>query len=188
MALRRSLLPWPGADTSDDARFYLGVEKATLFNTSEDGLTEEEAASRLLKFGKNQLPEKEDNKLLKLASEFVQPMPLMIWAAIFIEARVGTWERGARRSAAARPSPSNPTHRVGRGWAEHGVFHDPRPGRPSHARIDGDVTRRAETVRLPGCEHCHHPSSPLVAHSRIALCGHRRWRLACSTCLTTGLT
>ena len=38
-------------------------------------------------FGKNQLPEKEDNKLLKLAAEFVQPMPLMIWAAIFIEAR-----------------------------------------------------------------------------------------------------
>lgn len=58
-----------------------------LFNTPEEGLTEDEAAERLLKFGKNQLPEKEDNKLVKLALEFVQPMPLMIWAAIFIEAR-----------------------------------------------------------------------------------------------------
>lgn len=38
-------------------------------------------------FGKNQLPEKEDNKLMKLAMEFIQPMPLMIWAAIFIEVR-----------------------------------------------------------------------------------------------------
>jgi H+-transporting ATPase len=41
----------------------------------------------LEKFGKNELPQKEDNKLLKLALEFVQPMPLMIWAAIFIEVR-----------------------------------------------------------------------------------------------------
>jgi len=75
-----------GTDTSDDARFYLGTEKAVLFNTAEEGLTEAEAAQRLEKFGKNQLPEKEDNKLLKLAYEFVQPMPCMIWAAIFIEA------------------------------------------------------------------------------------------------------
>ena len=105
------------------------MEKATLFNTSEDGLTEEEAASRLLKFGKNQLPEKEDNKLLKLASEFVQPMPLMIWAAIFIEARVGTWERGERRSAAARPSPSNPTH-SGEGLGRTRGVPRPTPGPP----------------------------------------------------------
>ena len=76
-----------GADSTDDQRFYLGVEKAVLFNTAEEGLTEDEAEQRLLKFGKNQLPEKEDNKLVKLALEFVQPMPLMIWAAIFIEAR-----------------------------------------------------------------------------------------------------
>jgi hypothetical protein len=77
----------PGADTNDEARFYLGVEKAVLFNTHEDGLTEAEAVRRLEKFGRNQLPEKEDNKLMKLALEFVQPMPLMIWAAIFIEVR-----------------------------------------------------------------------------------------------------
>ena len=55
-----------------------------LFNTPEEGLTEAEAVRRLEKFGRNQLPEKEDNKLMKLALEFVQPMPLMIWAAIFI--------------------------------------------------------------------------------------------------------
>lgn len=65
----------------------MGSEKALLFNTPEEGLTEAEAEQRLLKFGKNELPQKEDNKLLKLALEFVQPMPLMIWAAIFIEAR-----------------------------------------------------------------------------------------------------
>ena len=89
---------WTGADQTDEQRFYLGVEKAVLFNTGEEGLTEAEAEERLLKFGKNQLPEKEDNKLMKLALEFVQPMPLMIWAAIFIEAR-------------PRPASPLPTHR-----------------------------------------------------------------------------
>lgn len=100
-----------GGTDKDDERFYCGHEKATLFNTGEEGLTAAEAQRRLVRFqgrglyllalspslnqahapqetfGKNQLPEKEDNKLLKLASEFVQPMPLMIWAAIFIEVR-----------------------------------------------------------------------------------------------------
>ena len=37
-----------GTDTSDDARFYLGTEKAVLFNTAEEGLTEAEAAQRLV--------------------------------------------------------------------------------------------------------------------------------------------
>jgi len=63
-------------------------------------LTEEEAGERLVKFGRNQLPEKEDNKLLKLATEFVQPMPLMIWAAIFIEARARN--RGASTQGPTR--------------------------------------------------------------------------------------
>ena len=72
-----------------------------LFNTAEEGLTEAEAVRRLEKFGKNQLPEKEDNKLMKLAMEFVQPMPLMIWAAIFIEVRAPV--RDARRRARDPP-------------------------------------------------------------------------------------
>ena len=92
-----------GADSTDEARFYLGVEKAVLFNTPEEGLTEEEAESRLLKFGRNQLPEKEDNKMLKLALEFVQPMPLMIWAAIFIEARPAPLARQRSRTV-SRPA------------------------------------------------------------------------------------
>ena len=124
-------LGWPGADQTDEQRFYLGVEKAVLFNTGEEGLTEAEAEERLLKFGKNQLPEKEDNKLMKLALEFVQPMPLMIWAAIFIEARPPPARpQPLRRSRLLRtpphsgrprgppspsPPPNNPTHAGARG-------------------------------------------------------------------------
>ena len=65
-------------------QYYMGVDKKTLFDTPEEGLTEEEAARRLQMFGKNELTKKEENIWLKLALEFVQPMPLMIWAAIFI--------------------------------------------------------------------------------------------------------
>ena len=36
-------------------------------------------------FGTNELSRKEENVWVKLALEFVQPMPLMIWAAILIE-------------------------------------------------------------------------------------------------------
>ena len=104
-----------GADTNDEARFYLGVEKAVLFNTAEEGLTEAEAVRRLEKFGRNQLPEKEDNKLMKLAMEFIQPMPLMIWAAIFIEVRAPA--RAARKRAQELP-PAAAAARGRRGaWA-----------------------------------------------------------------------
>ena len=91
----------------------MGVEKATLFNTSEDGLTEEEAVRRLEKFGKNELPQKEDNKLLKLALEFVQPMPLMIWAAIFIEARGHTHQGREGLPSRLQQVVENPTLAAG---------------------------------------------------------------------------
>merc|ERR1712159_231373 len=74
-----------GTESTDDTRFYMGVEKETLINTGDDGLNEDEAARRLELFGPNQLKVKEDNIWLKLALEFVQPMPMMIWAAILIE-------------------------------------------------------------------------------------------------------
>eukprot|EP00929_Paragymnodinium_shiwhaense_P000051 TRINITY_DN10016_c0_g3_i1.p1 TRINITY_DN10016_c0_g3~~TRINITY_DN10016_c0_g3_i1.p1 ORF type:complete len:920 (+),score=278.81 TRINITY_DN10016_c0_g3_i1:141-2900(+) len=63
-----------------------------LLETGKHGLTAPEAASRLSTFGPNELPEKEENKLLKFLKEFVQPMPLIIWAAIFIELTEYTME------------------------------------------------------------------------------------------------
>lgn len=66
-------------------QYYMGVDKATLLNTPEEGLTEVEAERRLQLFGTNELSRKEENVWVKLALEFVQPMPLMIWAAILIE-------------------------------------------------------------------------------------------------------
>jgi H+-transporting ATPase len=75
-----------GSDADpDDERFYCGVDRELLFNTPDDGLTEHEAAARLDRFGPNKLREVKVDIWHKLMMEFVQPMPLMIWAAIFIE-------------------------------------------------------------------------------------------------------
>mmetsp|Transcript_24324 Transcript_24324/g.79373 ORF Transcript_24324/g.79373 Transcript_24324/m.79373 type:complete len:132 (+) Transcript_24324:868-1263(+) len=70
---------------ADDDGLYMGELKEQLLDTGEQGLTEHEAAHRLARFGRNELREKETNHWMKLAQEFVQPMPLIIWAAILIE-------------------------------------------------------------------------------------------------------
>eukprot|EP00927_Polykrikos_kofoidii_P061846 TRINITY_DN56677_c0_g1_i1.p1 TRINITY_DN56677_c0_g1~~TRINITY_DN56677_c0_g1_i1.p1 ORF type:complete len:911 (-),score=148.05 TRINITY_DN56677_c0_g1_i1:172-2904(-) len=56
-----------------------------LFRTGKGGLTSKEAHERLARFGPNELPEREARQAAKLFLEFVRPMPLIIWAAIFLE-------------------------------------------------------------------------------------------------------
>lgn len=55
-------------------------------STSEWGLSSTEAGIRLQRYGKNKLPEKSTSQIAKLLREFAQPMPLIIWFAIFVEA------------------------------------------------------------------------------------------------------
>ncbi|TYZ60041.1 hypothetical protein PybrP1_011510 [[Pythium] brassicae (nom. inval.)] len=69
----------------DDDRFYMGVDKRSLFDTGESGLSTVEAARRLKVFGANELATKEKSPWLKLAEQFWGPMPIMIWLAIFVE-------------------------------------------------------------------------------------------------------
>mmetsp|Transcript_25348 Transcript_25348/g.42480 ORF Transcript_25348/g.42480 Transcript_25348/m.42480 type:complete len:914 (+) Transcript_25348:267-3008(+) len=74
-----------GANGEGDL-YYMGVLKSEVFDTDHHvGLTTEEAERRLEKFGRNELEEKEDDKWVKLALEFIQPMPIIIWTAIFVE-------------------------------------------------------------------------------------------------------
>eukprot|EP00466_Bigelowiella_natans_P001254 jgi/Bigna1/89095/estExt_fgenesh1_pg.C_430098 len=51
----------------------------------ESGLTSQEASKRLEQFGYNELPEKEENIILKFLSFFWGPMPIMIWIAALVE-------------------------------------------------------------------------------------------------------
>ena len=73
------------------AATYLGEPAAALLGTPPEGLSEAEAAARLERFGRNELPEKRRSPLLKLLLTFVQPMALMIWVAVILEGATGAW-------------------------------------------------------------------------------------------------
>lgn len=70
---------------NDDDRFYMGVDKRSLFNTPETGLSTVEATRRLKVFGPNELESKEKSPWVKLLEQFWGPMPIMIWLAILVE-------------------------------------------------------------------------------------------------------
>jgi magnesium-transporting ATPase (P-type) len=63
-------------------------EKSFIFS---HGLTSIEADIRLQKFGRNELPEKIIPKWYIFLSQLWQPMPIMIWIAIIIEAGIQNW-------------------------------------------------------------------------------------------------
>ncbi|KAF1785053.1 P-type ATPase, cytoplasmic domain N [Phytophthora cactorum] len=71
---------------SNDDRFYMGVDKRSLLDTGEAGLSTVEASRRLKIFGPNELESKEKSPWVKLAEQFWGPMPIMIWLAILVEA------------------------------------------------------------------------------------------------------
>ncbi|RMX66309.1 hypothetical protein DD238_003744 [Peronospora effusa] len=76
---------------SNDDRFYMGVDKRSLLDTGEAGLSTVEASRRLKVFGSNELESKEKSKWIKLAEQFWGPMPIMIWLAILVEAITRDW-------------------------------------------------------------------------------------------------
>jgi H+-transporting ATPase len=63
----------------------------TRLNWSADGLSHEEAQSRLARYGPNELPEEKINPFLKFLSYFWGPIPWMIEAAAILSAFVRHW-------------------------------------------------------------------------------------------------
>lgn len=61
------------------------------FELNLTGLTSEEAARRLEKYGRNELPERVTPKWKLFLLQFRAPMPVMIWAAIVIELAIENW-------------------------------------------------------------------------------------------------
>src|SRR4051812_37089597 len=64
---------------------------ATLEVRQDAGLTAEEAASRLAKYGPNGLPEHHESLARKVLHSFVGPMPFMIEAAAVVSAILRHW-------------------------------------------------------------------------------------------------
>jgi H+-transporting ATPase len=72
-----------------------GVPPADLFqklSTSPDGLTSSEAASRLQEFGRNEIAEKKQSRLVAFLRYFWGPIPWMIEAAAAISAVIQHWD------------------------------------------------------------------------------------------------
>jgi H+-transporting ATPase len=65
-----------------------GFEAPDDFVFNHTGFTSQEAAELLVKYGKNELPDKSDPKWLIFLRQFWAPMPIMIWIAIIIEAAI----------------------------------------------------------------------------------------------------
>ena len=61
------------------------------FKYNHAGVTSEEAADLLEKYGKNELPEKVIPKWRLFLDQFRAPMPIMIWIAIIIEMAIQNW-------------------------------------------------------------------------------------------------
>jgi H+-transporting ATPase len=64
------------------------ANKPDKFELQHNGLSEFKAAQLLKTYGLNQLPEKVESLWFIFFQQFWQPMPLMIWAAIIIEAAI----------------------------------------------------------------------------------------------------
>jgi len=65
------------------------VEKR--LGSSPDGLSEAEAAQRLVQYGSNEIEEKKANPLLKLLAYFWGPIPWMIEAAVILSGLLKHW-------------------------------------------------------------------------------------------------
>jgi H+-transporting ATPase len=71
----------------------LGLDEAfSALGTSASGLSGEEAASRIAKYGYNEIPEKRRSRFLKFAQYFWGTLPWMIEAAAILSAALQHWD------------------------------------------------------------------------------------------------
>jgi H+-transporting ATPase len=83
--------PAPKQNPKDDLKTIPMSELLTKLGSSPDGLTQEEAQKRLLKYGPNEIEEKKTNPFLKFLSYFWGPIPWMIEAAVILSAVAKHW-------------------------------------------------------------------------------------------------
>jgi H+-transporting ATPase len=83
----------PGSkpDVKDDLKSLPLAELQSKLNSSPDGLSQAEAAKRLIQYGPNEIEEKEVNPILKFLGYFWGPIPWMIEAAVILSAVDRHW-------------------------------------------------------------------------------------------------
>ncbi len=83
-----------GGKNMDTKKFEkLSIEETlkTLQTDPEKGLTEEEVRNRIKKYGRNEIPEKEESTLRRILRRFWGPIPAMIETAAILSAVVHKW-------------------------------------------------------------------------------------------------
>ena len=83
--------PRPQPAPEHDLKTLPMTEVETELDCSPDGLTQAEAATRLRKYGPNEIAEHKTNQLLKFLSYFWGPIPWMIEVAVVLSGAVGHW-------------------------------------------------------------------------------------------------
>jgi H+-transporting ATPase len=85
--------PKPGTkpDVNDDLKSIALADVEERLGYSPDGLTQVEAAKRLIQYGPNEIAEKKENPLLKLLTYFWGPIPWMIEAAVILSGVLKHW-------------------------------------------------------------------------------------------------
>jgi H+-transporting ATPase len=78
-----------GISKEDHGKVFAEEDDGFVF--THEGLSSEDAAARLAKYGRNELPEFVDPKWLIFLRQFWAPMPIMIWLAIIIEAAISNF-------------------------------------------------------------------------------------------------
>jgi H+-transporting ATPase len=78
-------------NVNDDLKTLPMAELQTKLESSPDGLTQEEAKKRLIKYGPNEIEEKKTNPFLKFLTYFWGPIPWMIEAAVILSAVARHW-------------------------------------------------------------------------------------------------
>ena len=79
------------ANANDDLKTIPLDELRKKLESSADGLTQEEAKKRLVKYGPNEIEEKKTNQFLKFLSYYWGPIPWMIEVAVILSAVARHW-------------------------------------------------------------------------------------------------
>lgn len=79
------------SEGQNDLKDLSVTELIKRLNTSEDGLSQDQAQQRIEKYGYNEITEKETNPLLKFLAYFWGPIPIMIIIAAVLSAVLQHW-------------------------------------------------------------------------------------------------
>ena len=156
---------------ADELKSLPIAEVQKRLGSSPGGLSQAEAAKRLVQYGPNELEEKKANPLLKLLTYFWGPIPWMIEAAVISRACSSTGPTSSSSSSCCWPTPRSASPR----GALKGQGHR-RPQSPAGRQGPGETRREVGDPALAraGAGGRHPPAYGGHLSGRLPVAGGRR--------------